>query len=60
MIMTTMMTISPMMIILNMMTISTMMTTVFVWKLEVVHKEVGGFLIPYSLQLAFVRRLEVI
>ena len=29
-------------------------------KLENVHKQVGGYLIPYNLQLAFVRKLEVV
>ena len=56
----TMMTISTMMIIWTMMTISKMMTIVFVVKLEVVSKQVGGYLIPYSLQPPCVRKLEVI
>ena len=29
-------------------------------KLEVVHKQVGGYLISYNLPLAFVRKLKVI
>ena len=29
-------------------------------KLEVVHKQVDGYLISYNLQLAFVRKLEVV
>ena len=29
-------------------------------KSEVVHKQVEGYLIPYNLQLAFVRKLEVV
>ena len=33
---------------------------VFVRKLEVVHKQVGDRLIPYDLQIACVRKLEVI
>ena len=37
-----------------------LMTIKFVRKLEVVHKEVGGCLISYDLQLACVRKLEVI
>ena len=36
------------------------MTNKFVRKLKVVHKEVGDCLISYNLQLAYVRRLEVI
>ena len=55
---TTMMTM--MMTIVTMNTISTMMTIVFVRKLKVVHKQVGGCLISYNLQLACVRELEVI
>ena len=35
-----------MMIILNVMTLLTMMTIVFVWKLEVVQKQGGGYQIP--------------
>ena len=37
-----------------------LMTIKFVRKLEVVHKEVGGCLISYNLQLACVMMLEVI
>ena len=44
----------------TMMTIITMMTIVFVRKLEVVHKQVEGYLIPYNRQLAFVMKLKVI
>ena len=44
----------------TMMTIITMMTIVFVRKLEVVHKQVEGYLIPYNRQLAFVTKLKVI
>ena len=64
--MPTMMTILTMMAILTkttsltMMTISTLMSIVFVSKLEVVHKQVGGYLIPYNLQPPCVRMLEVI
>ena len=36
------------------------MITVSVRKLEVVHKQVEGYLIPYNRQLAFVRKLKVI
>ena len=36
------------------MTIATMMTIANIRKLEVVHKEVGGCLISYNIQLAFV------
>ena len=46
-----MMTISTMMTILTIMTISTMMTIVIERKLEVVHKQVGGFLISLSQSL---------
>jgi len=41
-------------------TMATMMTLVTVRKLEVVHKEVGGRLISYNLQLSCVRKLEVV
>ena len=41
-------------------TIATMMTMATMRKFEVVHKEVGGFLISYNLQLNCVRKLEVI
>ena len=34
------------------------MVTVSVRKLEVVHKQVEGYLIPYNRQLAFVRKVE--
>ena len=37
-----------------------MMDMVDTRKLEVAHKEVGGCLISYNLQLARVRKLEVI
>ena len=56
----TMMSILTMMTFSTTMTISTMMTIVFGRKLEVVHTQVGGYLIPYNLQLACVRKLEVI
>ena len=56
----TMMTISAKATILTMVTISTMMTIIFVRKLEVVYKQVGGCLISYNLKLACVRMLEVI
>ena len=56
----TMMTISTIMTIATMMTISTMLSIVFGRKLEVLHKEVGGCLISYNLQLACVRMLDVI
>ena len=49
-----------MMTISTMLTISTMMSIMFVRKLEVVHKQVGGYLIPYNIQLACVRKLMVI
>ena len=54
------MTTSAKMTSLTMMTISTMMTIVFVRKMEVVHKQAGGYLIPYNLQPPSVRKLEVI
>ena len=66
----TMMTMATRMTMTTMMTISTVITihvtclkvsmVVFVWKLEVVHKKTGGCLISYNLQLACVKKLEVI
>ena len=43
-----------------MVTMATMEVAGYMRKLEVVHKEVGGCLISYILQLACVRKLEVI
>ena len=40
--------------------LSVLMAIAFVGKLEVVHKEVEGCLISYNLQLACIRKLEVI
>ena len=51
-------TMTTMMIMTTIMTIS--MTIVFVTKLEVVCKQVGGCLISHNLQLACYRNLEVI
>ena len=42
-----------------MMTTTAMMTMTAIMNLQVVHKEVGGCLISYNLQLACVRKLEV-
>ena len=36
-----------------------MVSIAFVRKLKLLHKQVGGYLISYSLQLACVRKLEV-
>ena len=40
--------------------LDTIMTSVFLRKLEVVHKRVGSCLISYNFQLACVRKLEII
>ena len=57
---TTMTTNMSMATMMTNMTIWAMMTIIFVRKLEVVHKQVGGYLISYNLPLAFVRKLKVI
>ena len=60
-VLTTMTNMTNMTNITNMTTLimTAMMTMTTIMNLEVVHKEVGGCLISYNLQLACVRKLEV-